>query len=280
MTTTPLISTPSVVSISAKAGVGAVERSWSAVICSTVLVGILLLFSTGCSFIGAGRATKGPARKGSVAASEPLFASAKFSPRQASVQAERVLPRPDFGITPEVQDELDLFMTKDRGTVVHVLEKHSEHADTLSKVFEGEGVPTELLTVAAVESGFNPSAKSPAGARGMWQFMSTTARSYGLKVSGRKDERLDPQLSTVAAAKHLRSLFLTFNDWSLALAAYNAGSGAINRAVARHGESDFWEISRAGNLSGETRRFVPKVIALSMIVSDPEKFGFDGRAIG
>jgi membrane-bound lytic murein transglycosylase D len=171
-------------------------------------------------------------------------------------------------------------MTKDRGTVVQVLEKHSEHADALSKVFEGEGVPAELLTVAAVESGFNPVAKSPAGARGMWQFMSTTARSYGLKVSPRKDERLDPELSTVAAAKHLRSLFLTFNDWNLALAAYNAGAGAINRAVARHGESDFWEISRSGSISGETRRFVPKVIALSMIVQDPEKFGFNDRMVG
>ena len=247
---------------------------------SVVLVALLLIFSSGCSLIGGGRSVSGGNRKGPVAASEPLFASAKFSPRQASVQAKRVLPRPEFGITPEVQHELDRFMTKDRGTVVQVLEKHSEHAEAMSKVFEGEGVPTELLTVAAVESGFNPIAKSPAGARGMWQFMSATARSYGLKVSGRKDERLDPELSTVAAAKHLRSLFLTFNDWNLALAAYNAGSGAINRAVARHGEGDFWEISRAGNLSGETRRFVPKVIALSMIVNDPEKFGFDGQAIG
>lgn len=247
---------------------------------AAALLALLLISSTGCSFVSSGRPGSAGGRKESLAATEPLFASAKFSPRQASVQARRVLPRPDFGITPEVQHELDRFMTKDRGTVVHVLEKHSEHAEALSKVFEGEGVPTELLTVAAVESGFNPSAKSPAGARGMWQFMSSTARIYGLKVSGRKDERLDPELSTAAAAKHLRSLFLTFNDWNLALAAYNAGSGAINKAVARHGESDFWEISRAGNLSGETRRFVPKVIALSMIVNDPEKFGFDGRVIG
>jgi membrane-bound lytic murein transglycosylase D len=191
-----------------------------------------------------------------------------------AVQSARILPKPDFGITPEVQSELDRFMTRDRLTVTDVLEKHSQHSESLGKLFEGEGVPVELLTVAAVESGFNSRASSPAGARGMWQFMKGTARSYGLAVSARQDERLDPVRSTTAAAKHLRALFLTFNDWGLALAAYNAGAGAISRTISRRGDSDFWELSRSGSISGETRRFVPKVIALSMIVQDPERFGF------
>jgi membrane-bound lytic murein transglycosylase D len=210
-----------------------------------------------------------------LAAPEPLFTSSRKSLKQVSVQSARILPKPDFGITPEVQSELDRFMTRDRSTVNDVLEKHSQHSESLGKLFEGEGVPVELLTVAAVESGYNSRALSPAGARGMWQFMKGTARSYGLLVSARKDERLDPVRSTMAAAKHLRSLFLTFNDWGLALAAYNAGAGAISRTISRSGDSDFWELSRSGSISGETRRFVPKVIALSMIVQDPERFGFN-----
>ena len=115
----------------------------------------------------------------------------------------------------------------------------------------------------------------------MWQFMRTTAQVYGLKVNSKQDERLDPERSTVAAAKHLRDLFSKFNDWHLVLAAYNAGSGAVGKVVARNSESDFWDLARDGQFPGETRRFVPRVIALSLIVSNPRQYGFDGsKAIG
>lgn len=205
----------------------------------------------------------------------PHFQVSLKSPKQLPVQAARVLPKPDFGLTPEVQRELDRYMAHDRMTVLRVLNRHSEHVEQLGKLFEEEGVPSELLSVAAVESQFNPEAKSPAGARGMWQFMRSTAQVYGLKISGRKDERTDPLLSTIAAARHLRDLFLNYNDWHLALAAYNAGIGSINRVLARRGESDFWDLARSGDIPRETTRFVPKVIALSLIVSDPARYGFD-----
>jgi hypothetical protein len=242
---------------------------------------LVALLASGCSFVSGSTGSGRGGLRQPVAADEPLFVPSRKTLKQVSVQSSRVLPKPEFGITPEVQSELDRFLTQDRSTVENVLDKHSQHYEALGKVFEGEGVPVELLTVAAVESGYNSRAMSPAGARGMWQFMKGTARSYGLLVSARKDERLDPIRSTAAAAKHLRSLFLTFNDWSLALAAYNAGAGAINRTMSRSGDNDFWELSRSGSLSGETRRFVPKVIALSMIVRDPEKFGFNpNRMVG
>jgi membrane-bound lytic murein transglycosylase D len=216
-----------------------------------------------------------------MAADEALVDSNGRGPRQLTPSSARVLPKPSFGVTPEVQAELNRFMTAERGTVLKVLDDHSHRYMKTKEVFEGHGVPAELLSVAAVESGFNPQAMSPAGARGMWQFMKSTARLYGLKVGFSKDERLDPDLSTVAAAKHLRDLFVKFNDWHLALAAYNAGPGAVNKVMTAKGERDFWGLSRQGALPRETRKFVPRVIALSLIFNDPERYGFtELKAIG
>jgi membrane-bound lytic murein transglycosylase D len=242
---------------------------------------MVLTSSIGCGFISRRVLPLDEGKEGALdnavtpATERPQFVVSSKSPKQLPVQTARVLPKPEFGLTPEVQRELDRYMAQDRMTVLRVLDRHSEHVGQLGKLFEDEGVPAELLSVAAVESQFNPQAKSPAGARGMWQFMRSTAQVYGLKISGRKDERTDPLLSTVAAARHLRDLFLNFNDWHLALAAYNAGSGSINRVVARRGDSDFWSLARSGEIPRETSRFVPRVIALSMIVSDPERYGFD-----
>lgn len=200
--------------------------------------------------------------------------SSRRNPQQLSVQVARVLPKPDFGVTPEVQVELNRFMKQDRKMVERVLQENSSQFEKMEEVFEGQGVPTELLSVAAIESGLNPKAASPAGAKGMWQFMRSTAQLYGLKVNAKQDERLDPDRSTVAAAKHLRDLFGKFNDWHLALAAYNAGSGAVGKILARNSEVDFWNLARGGHFPGETRRFVPRVIALSLIVSNPAQYGF------
>ncbi len=200
--------------------------------------------------------------------------------RQLAIQTARVLPKPEFGVTPEVQAELDRFMNNDRATVERVLKHNPERIEKMEAVFEGEGVPTELLSVAAVESGLNPSAASPAGARGLWQFMRTTATVYGLKVTAKQDDRLDPDRSTLAAAKLLRDLFVKFNDWHLALAAYNAGGGAVGKVLARNSSADFWDLARDGNFPGETKKFVPRVIALSLIVSDPSRYGFSPIAAG
>lgn len=240
------------------------------------LFGVAILLPTvGCSVLG-GR----PDGDLQLASEDEDSFDLGKSRRQLAIQTARVLPKPDFGVNPEVQAELDRFMNNDRATVERVLKHNSERFEKMGAVFEGEGVPTELLSVAAVESGLNPAAASPAGARGLWQFMRATAKVYGLKVTAKQDERLDPHRSTVAAAKLLRDLFVKFNDWPLALAAYNAGGGAVAKVLARNSESDFWLLARDGNFPGETKRFVPRVIALSLIVSDPPRYGFSASAAG
>ena len=127
------------------------------------------------------------------------------------------------------------------------------------RIFREEGLPLELLTVAKVESNFDPSALSPKGARGLWQFMPVTARRYGLRVDAIHDDRLDGEKATRAAARYLRDLYAQFKDWPLALAAYNAGEDAVQRAIERSGTADFWALSNARQLPSETRAYVPSI---------------------
>ena len=126
-------------------------------------------------------------------------------------------------------------------------------------IFGEEGLPLELLTVAQVESNFDSWALSPKGARGLWQFMPTTARRYGLRVDAVRDDRLDAEKSTRAAARYLRDLYAQFKDWPLALAAYNAGEDAVQRAIERSGNADFWALSNGRQLPRETRAYVPSI---------------------
>lgn len=132
-----------------------------------------------------------------------------------------------------------------------------------ARIFVEEGVPLELLVVAGVESGYDPLARSPKGARGIWQLMPETAARFGLRVDGQTDERVHAVLATRAAARYLRELHLRFGDWQLALAAYNAGEARIAAAVQRSGTRDFRQLAGRGFLPDETRRYVPAVLAHS-----------------
>jgi hypothetical protein len=129
---------------------------------SAVLLAVVS--SVGCGFISSRgllsgvRDGQGKEASVSPATERPEFILTAKGPKQLPVQSARVLPKPDFGLTPEVQRELDRYMAQDRGTVLRVLDRHSEHAEQLGKLFEDEGVPAELLSVAAVESQFNPQA--------------------------------------------------------------------------------------------------------------------------
>jgi soluble lytic murein transglycosylase-like protein len=131
---------------------------------------------------------------------------------------------------------------------------------TLAPILEQERMPVGLLSVALIESGFNPLALSPKGARGMWQFMPGTAQRYGLTVESGNDHRTYPELSTRAAARYLRDLYRQFGDWKLALAAYNAGENRVQRIINKTGIRDFNEMSRRGLLPLETRNYVPAVL--------------------
>ena len=129
------------------------------------------------------------------------------------------------------------------------------------EVLNREGLPLELKYLTVVESGLNPEARSPAGARGLWQFMYYTAKAEGLRIDGYVDERKDPLLATEAACRHLRRLYGMYGDWYFALAAYNAGPGNVNKAIRRSGGKDnYWEVRPF--LPKETRDYVPNFIAV------------------
>ncbi|HYX68791.1 MAG TPA: lytic transglycosylase domain-containing protein [Terriglobales bacterium] len=130
----------------------------------------------------------------------------------------------------------------------------------VAPILRSEGIPPELIAVLRVESAGDPLALSPKGARGLWQFMPETARRYGLRVDAERDDRLDLELSTRAAARYLRDLHQRFGEWPLALAAYNAGTLQVERAVRRGGTPDFWRLSAQGLLPQETRAYVPAVL--------------------
>lgn len=187
----------------------------------------------------------------------------------------RTLPPVNLGMRPEIQAAIQHYTNKDPRYIPLAIKRRSEHLSTLRQIFQDEGVPIELLNLALVESGFRPNARSGSGAVGMWQFMKGTARSYGLTVSFLTDERKDPILSTIAAVRLLRDLYFTYEDWPLALAAYNAGPGRVDRAMIKTGQKDYWELCRQKALSRETRNFVPKILAAAIIEKEPTRYGFN-----
>jgi len=162
-----------------------------------------------------------------------------------------------------------------RGTLEHALSRSGRYRDMISRILREEGVPQDLIYLAQAESGFHPLALSRAGARGMWQFMATRATGYGLQRNWWVDERQDPEKSTRAAAQHLRDLYNQFGDWYLAMAAYNSGPGTVQRAVERTGYADFWELYRRNVLPGETRNYVPIILAVTIVAKNPSQYGLD-----
>jgi membrane-bound lytic murein transglycosylase D len=154
------------------------------------------------------------------------------------------------------------------------LDRFHHYKEIVEPIFREFGLPTELMYLSLVESGFNPKAFSRARASGPWQFMKATGRMYKLNVSWYVDERRDPIKSTVAAAHHLRDLYDRFGSWPLALAAYNAGSGKISRAIRKTGSRDFWKIRRTWYIRRETKDYVPRFIAATLIAKNPTAYGF------
>jgi len=134
------------------------------------------------------------------------------------------------------------------------------------------GMPVDLAYLPLIESSFSNSAYSRARARGMWQFMSSTGRQYGLAVGSLVDERRDPELATDAAIAFLGDLYQRFGDWNLALAAYNSGPGNVRKAIRRSGSTNFWTLRRY--LPRETRNYVPAYMASVIVAKQPERFGF------
>ncbi len=176
----------------------------------------------------------------------------------------------------QVASFVNYFSTgKGRGAMEHGLIRAGRYHEMISRVLREEGVPQDLIYLAQAESGFHPLALSRAGARGMWQFMASRASGYGLERNWWVDERQDPEKSTRAAARHLKDLYNQFGDWYLAMAAYNSGPGTVQRAVERTGYADFWELYRRNVLPGETRNYVPIILAVTIVAKNPAQYGFD-----
>ncbi|MCK4412306.1 MAG: LysM peptidoglycan-binding domain-containing protein [Candidatus Eisenbacteria sp.] len=169
---------------------------------------------------------------------------------------------------------IDVYQGKARKTFDRSLRRSGRYQAMARRIFREEGVPQDLVFLAHVESGFRHNARSPARALGLWQFMRGTARIYGVRCDAYVDERLDPEISTRAAARHLHDLYEEYGDWCLALAAYNAGSGKVNRAIRRSGTRDFWRIARTRHLRNETRNFVPAIFAVTILAKSPGAYGF------
>jgi len=143
----------------------------------------------------------------------------------------------------------------------------------IERVFREEGLPVELIHLAQAESAFMPRALSVKSCAGMWQFARFTGGLYGLESSKDKDDRLDPEKATRAAARHLHDLYRKTGDWYLAMAGYNCGPLCPERAVQRTGYADFWELSRRNALPQETRNYVPAILAMAIIAKDPTAYG-------
>jgi len=181
----------------------------------------------------------------------------------------------DFTVAGPVKQFIGYFSRgRGRGTIEAGISRSVRYREMARRVFREEGVPTDLVWLAQVESGWNPYALSSASAKGLWQFVPSTGSRFGLSQNYWVDERSDPEKSTRAAARYLKWLSNRYHgNWELALAAYNAGEGSIDSAIARSGSRDFWHLHRSNYLPQETRNYVPAILAVVAIAKNAARYG-------
>ncbi len=177
----------------------------------------------------------------------------------------------------QVMDYVSQFSTTRRKFLEGALAQGSQYLPMIRSFFEAEGLPQDLIYLPLIESAFRTEARSHAGATGIWQMMRTTATFNGLSRDWYVDERFDPEKSTRAAAKLLKTLYGMFGDWHLSLAAYNAGAGRVQKAMKRSKRDSFWDIAKGGPkyLPRETREYVPLFLASLMVARDPIAYGLN-----
>lgn len=187
-----------------------------------------------------------------------------------SVYIDRLVKMPtvmEMAYNEVVRKYIDTYVEgKMREKVSYMLGAANFYIPIFEEALEAYGLPLELKYLPIIESALNPSAVSRAGAAGLWQFMTSTAKIYGLTVNSLVDERRDPIKSTWAAARYLKDLYDIYKDWNLVIAAYNCGPGNVNKAIKRtEGKADYWEIYY--NLPKETRGYVPAFIAANYVMT-------------
>ncbi|NWF73562.1 MAG: transglycosylase SLT domain-containing protein [Nitrospirae bacterium] len=201
------------------------------------------------------------------------------SSRNGTDQTEHAIYNVPIVMDPSVQAHIHYFNTSIRGRFEQWLLRLSRYQPLVETIFTEFQLPSDLVYLSLVESGFNPYAYSRAKATGPWQFMKGTAKVYGLRVDTYVDERRDPIKSTVAAARYLRDLYDLFGAWPLAMAAYNAGEGKVMRALHKARVESFSEISKTRLIRRETKEYVPRFMAATIIARNPDRYGFTQESV-
>jgi membrane-bound lytic murein transglycosylase D len=181
-----------------------------------------------------------------------------------------------FTLNPLIQQYINYYQgPRGRSTMENGLRRSGQYMKLARQIFAQEGVPLDVTWLGQVESAWKPRAVSWAAASGLWQFIPSTGRMYGLRQNAYIDERNSFEQATRASARHLKDLANRYNgNWELAMAAYNTGAGNIDRAIARAGSANFWMIYPY--IAQETRNYVPNILAVILIAKNPEKYGFKG----
>jgi len=164
---------------------------------------------------------------------------------------------------------INYFLSSSKRKIRRWFERFTKFEKMMREIFKRYNLPQDLVYLSLIESGCNPKARSRAGAVGIWQFIRSTARKYGLKINYWYDERRDPEKSTIAAAKYLKDLYKIFNSWELAIAAYNVGEKRILRAIRKQKTKDFWKLK----LPRETRNYLPAFMAIVVISKKKDEYG-------
>jgi membrane-bound lytic murein transglycosylase D len=200
---------------------------------------------------------------------------------KAKAEADIKNTRSDLPLmmTDQVAGFIAYFSNRGRGVFERAYSRSGRYRAMMLPILKEEGVPQDLIYLAQAESGFHPLAVSRVGARGIWQFMGSRARGYGLSHNMYVDDRQDPEKSTRAAARHLKDLYNQFGDWYLAMAAYNSGPGTVQAAVKRTGYADFWELYNRNVLPKETKNYVPIILAVTIMAKNPSQYGLDDVAM-
>ena len=209
----------------------------------------------------------------SVTKAEPVIEAAPEA-KPTAAEPEIVPYKSNPMAVKAVEKSTVLFAERIRERFAMWLSRSGKYVELMKEILKNKNVPEDIVFLSLIESGFNPYAYSVARAAGPWQFISATAKRYGLVIDWWRDERRDPVKSTAAAANYLSDLYGMFGSWNLAMAAYNAGEGRIMKALKRSKSDDYWPLLNTRHIKSETKNYVPRFIAASNIASNPEEFGF------
>ena len=176
--------------------------------------------------------------------------------------------------TKAVDRNISLFTERIKERFSLYLQRSGKYLTLMKEILKAKNIPEDIAFLPLIESGFNPNAYSVARAVGPWQFIASTARNYGLTIDWWRDERKDPVKSTEAAANYLKDLYEMFGSWNLAMAAYNAGEGKILRALNRTKSDNYWALLNTRLIKKETKEYVPRFIAATLIATNPHEYGF------